>query len=473
MGEIALSREQALWVKASGSGQGVDVTAFATAHAVYHTGDADFTQQATFIPNAEKRNSRTALKPIRERFPPGSWGFPTYFKGTSNVGTGPQTDPLFLAAFGVKTVRTDTAVASDGTNTASKITVDASDGVSRLNTAIMVKKGTANYETAWVVAHASSDVVTNGSLLSLSPELGTAPTTGVSVIGSVTYSLIATSPGDVGVLKSEGHTSFRQIGVAVNTLTANVNGEGVADIEWGGEFMRQYISPTDALGVSLATAGVTSMVVAGSADRFMQGSLVKIGDEVIGVSLDPASSAVATVRGLVRGIKSTTATAHATGVAIAPWVPSSLAASKGRPMPGYKGYIELAGDNLTVVNSAVTLTNNTKMAVGEKDNSLYVTAYSNPNFRQVAGSLTAFFRTANVRHFQDATKQTNREFIIPVGDPNVDGEGQIASIQCRQINFETPALSGDEEREEAVNFTAFGLPDTNNDEIRVAFIHSS
>ncbi len=469
---IAVGREEAIYVKTSGTGQGVNVTTFVTASALYHIGEASFVQTDQLEPNAERRASRTRLKPINIRAEPGAWSFSTYLKTSSTPGVSmiaPEVGPLMLAGWGSQVTSIDTKISTGG-NTVS--TFNLSSTIDRTNTAIMVLKGTGStFEHTWITSQAAT--VGGARFCRVSPELATAPSTvGTTVLGSVTYKLVATNPGDVGVLKNQGHSSFRYTGCTVNQTTLNVGADGIAEAQFGGEYMREYRTGSDMLAAAITGGSAVTTTVQGSAFRFEggadggAGSIIKIDNEVIAITSDPTTAG--NMQGMTRGIKGTTATTHVISSLITPWVPSSMATSRGTVTPGWKGYVQLQGTNLEVLDISWTLSNNITYK-REKTDQRFVIAFSTPSMRDVSGAITACFRTQNIEHFRDAKDQINKELITPIGH-EIDGRGRMISIQCKQVNFASPALGGDAEIEESIDITAFGDPAKDNDEIRVAWL---
>lgn len=476
MGDIALGREEKLYVRAATT-QNTNVTAFVGGDVVFPIGDVQFTQQINLINNEEKRNSRTRLTPISERYPPGSYNFSLYLKPASGAGgkTEPEAAALWKAGYGTQTSKANTVVKVAVTSfpaTVSKFYVTA-HGTARTNTAIIVKKGTSPYwEVTWVVSMAATK--TSGSKhrqIRVNPELGTAPINAVTVIGSVTYSLIATTPSAVGFLVDRGHSVFRYRGACVGQIVHNVGGTGLATADFSGQYMREYWTGSDELSAKLTKTGAnsTKMTVKGSALRFMEGSFFKIDSEIIYVNGKPGTSNI--VSNLLRAQKSSTAASHVTTAQnlITPWSPTTTVGSVGNITPGYRGYIQINSTNLLVLNSQTTLNNGIKMAEGEKNNTKYVQSFSTPGFREVTGQLTCYFRKANLEHFRIADEQLSRQFVIPIGDP-ADGAGKQVSIQLAQVKFETPGMSGNEEVNEDLNFRAFGSSSSDNDELRIAFL---
>ena len=477
MATVAVNRAEKVWVATQAS-HAQNYTNFLVADQVYNRGAFQFEQKLTTFPNDEKRNSRTRLRPVDERFPPGTWSMNTFVKDASAAGTVPEVDALLRAGVGSSVTKATTRVGIAAVSHAALAsTFSLTNTVNRTNTAILVKKGTAtgeHYEYTWVASMGATS--TGKRKIKVSPVLGTAPTTNVTIIGSVTYSPAATTPAAVAILCLRDHTSFRITGGSVNQHVWNAPGEGPATIDWSGEFMRHYVTGTDGLASALAVAA-TQTRVDGSAHRFQQGSYFVITEgaktEAVYVNAEPATNATATLTGLVRGRKGSTATAFTAAATITPWYPGALAtaptAAQGRPQAGFKGVCQVDGTDFIVREANTTYNNASKMATGEKNDSLYVTSFSNPGFREVTCALRAYFRQADAQKYRDGLDLVTKELVIPIRRPrNV----KMVLIQMKQIALSSPGLSGEEEVEMAIDGTAFGAATVaaGNDEWRVAYI---
>jgi hypothetical protein len=303
------------------------------------------------------------------------------------------------------------------------------------------------------------------------PALGTAiVASGTTCIGSVVFSPIATTPNAVAHLISRGHSVFRYTGCSVNEAEINVSGEGFSDVNWTGEYMREYRTGTDALASAIGANTTSQMKVAGSALRFDQGSIFKIDSEIMYVRDIQSTTATTVVTGIRRGTKSSVITNHANAAVINPWTPvTSVVASAGTPIAGYRGTIDVNSTSLVILSAQINVNNNTKMAVGEKDSNKYVQSFSNPGFREISARLTAYFRKANLQHFRLANEARVKSFTIPVGNPE-DGKGKLVSIRFNNAVLGTPDLSGDEEIQSDIEVTAFGSASQDNDEMFIAFL---
>ena len=480
--EAALAREEKLFV-ATQSTQSQDFTNFVPGNQIYPISAFQCAQAMRTFPNEEKRNSRVRLNVVQDRFEVATWSVSTYVKDASTVAAEPEVSPLVRATIGSGTQASATVIHSSGTNTTTILTVTKNTYKNKAGCAILVKKGTSlgtYYEETWITTAASSPVATKARIV-VSPALGTAPIAGVAVVGSWTYMQATTSPPALAFLSVRGHTSWRVLGGTGNQMMVKAPGEGPATMEFSGEAMKVIQTGTDALGASVATAGVTSFTIAGSAQRFEKGSFFVLSKasgtpspEIVYVNGDVPTSATTTLGNLLRGRKGTTATAWTTAAAvtISPWYPGALATtatvSQGKPIAGYKGVVQLDGSNLVVRDIESTYMNNAVMNTGEKNNGLYVTSYSHPGFSDVTGKLTAYFRKEDARYFRDARHIRERELHIPIGDPTTGTK--MVAIQNRQITFKTPALGTEDQIEASIDWEGHGAATSDNDAYRIAWI---
>jgi len=487
MANIAVARAETIWIATQAS-QGQDFTNFHVTHGVYHVGAFTFEQSITTFPNEEKRSSRTRLPQIKERYGAGTYNFQVYAKPSGTTLTKPELDAVLRAGVGSSQTTANTVVSTSAaaTKTASLITVtNLSFGTTAgyNNTGILVKKGTTdNHELTFITSQASSAVVAAKGLIRISPELGTAPTTGVTIIGSVTYKPAVTSPAACAIMVKKDHTAFRFTGAHIGNITANKPGEGPATIDVSGELMRHYWTGTDSLGQSMvgpststSSANATGITVGGSIHRFTKGSFAVISttaatpaSEVIYFGTEPATTATVFTSGIKRAQKGTSATNWATSASITPWVPGALAtsltSSQGTPQGGFAGVVQLDGTDFVARDVSVSLDTGAKMATGEINNAMFLQSFSHPGFRDVAVEMTTFYRQKDAERFRDAFDQVSKQVLVPFGRPQ-DGEGQQMLIVTRYVKFGSPTLSGEEEIEAAISGSATGTASGDNDEI--------
>jgi hypothetical protein len=85
----------------------------AAANALLAIGAATSNQDDEFIPDAQVRNRRSHMSPIKGRTNPGTWGLSTYTKPSGVLNTPPEADVLFECAMGKKSVNGGVVYALD------------------------------------------------------------------------------------------------------------------------------------------------------------------------------------------------------------------------------------------------------------------------------------------------------------------------------------------------------------------------
>jgi hypothetical protein len=75
-----------------------------TANRIYTVGPVDFSQERELIEDSQIRASASQLPAIKARLMVGEFSFETYVKPSGSLGTAPETDVLFKALMGKKTI---------------------------------------------------------------------------------------------------------------------------------------------------------------------------------------------------------------------------------------------------------------------------------------------------------------------------------------------------------------------------------
>lgn len=459
-GDIALGRETVLFIATETTvGSAIYPEAVDT---VMLIDSGSFSQQITMLGNEEKRDSRTRQAPIPGRYPPGDFNFTTYLKPSGTAGTKPEDEVLWYCALGSLTTQAATTVSTD--------IAPAITGFSVATGAIATDIGIlVSDEITFITSHKNN---VSHSVIKVSPALSTAPAKSDAVTASLTYEPITSNPPTCTIWFKKGHTVFHQTGCVVNQPEVGIDPDNLGTVAWTGQFMKQIYTGTDALAAACTAAATTLNVT--DEEKFMEGSVISVmsggtAAEYVLVNSNPVTAGyIHVTRGYDPGTHTSVGAAHTnTGSVLQPWIPS-IATTLGAPQVGYKGFVQVAGTNVTFRTPTVTFNNNAKLLEGEKNDQRYVTAFVTPNYRDVDVSMPAVFRKEILKYFSRARKGSAKEIFIPYGDPT--DAGNVVAIQLRQATFETPALSGDEEVEADVAAKAHGAAGKDNDEYRIAFL---
>lgn len=258
-----------------------------------------------------------------------------------------------------------------------------------------------------------------------------------------------------------GHTVFSMAGCTVNQAEFSVAGNEIAQIAWSGEFMKWNYAGTAYL--SGIAAGGDNHIHVNDATRFSGANAIRV---IVGADTNSGLGY------LVTGINYTTneltvspvlATGAASLAAVAGWYPTS-GTEVGQPVHGKLGLVTIDTTPAVVLSGKVTLVNNIKYYVDEKNNQLYPTIYGAPGFRDVTGSLQLYFYKNTSTYFYRSDNQIQDALILPAGNVS----GKIMELSCPRIEYKTPPISGDTEIMIELPFTAVASA-AGDDEFVVTF----
>jgi hypothetical protein len=260
------------------------------------------------------------------------------------------------------------------------------------------------------------------------------------------------------MLRKVGHTVFYMAGCTVNQGQFNIAGNEIATINWSGQFMKWYYAGTDTL--ALAVGGSQAYIMVNDPRRFTAGGRFTLPSQTNG----GAGFLITSVNYATGRVNCTPNVAAASLAAVvSPWYPST-ATEDGAPVHGKLGMVTIDATNAVILSSQVTITNNIKYYVDEKNGRWYPTIYGAPGFRDVGGTISLYFYKNTTNYFYRSEYQEQDALIIPAGSV----AGKIMEISCPKIEYKSPQLSGNEEIMIELPFTAVGSA-TGDDEITVTF----
>jgi hypothetical protein len=355
--------------------------------AVLVTGATGIGQEIEFIDDAQLRDSRSRLSPIKGRTSPGAWSAGTYLKPSGTLGTAPEADVLFECLMGSKLA-----------------------------------------------------------------------TPGVDVVYSLDSSKNMPS---FSMWVKKGHSVFAMAGCTVNQGEFGISGGEIVGVGWSGQFMQWYRGG-NALMKADALAAASSIVV-DDPTRFSGAGKMKIviGDE------DNAGNGY-TITSInygtgALGISPNLDDAVSTGAIVRGWYPST-SVEVGSPVHGKITTVTIDDIQATLLSASFTIVNNVKYYEDEMNGLWVPTTYGTTGFREVQGSMTLYFRKPTTNYFYKSEYQIQDALKILCGST----AGLKMEAHFPQIEYRTPALSGDEEVMMEIPFVAVASASL-DDEVSLTF----
>jgi hypothetical protein len=346
------------------------------------------------------RNTRSRIKPIPESFEAGKWNFATWLhtKPGSGAPTLPDIDTFLHCGFGK----------SSGT-----------------------------------------DTTRFGSTPHVCYEL-----LGVQAGGTVYPSFTAWF--------QEGHTARYMAGATVDQIDFEISGNEIVKFTFSGEFMRHGWCGTDV--VVSASAG--SIVVQDAKKYF----IAQAGDTlyvqcVDAVTFAPVGSPLP-VTAVNYNTNTLTVTGTPTAVAgnlVTPYINLPAEDVTYQPMVGKFGLVKIGAfvDNVfadlptttqVVKTAKISLKNGIKYHADMKDDQLYPTEYVVPSIREVTGEIGLFFyRNVLDYNYKNLSDPLLTDYLIIPAQDRLGSAGRLMQIHS-QISYETPNISGEDEKTATIAF---------------------
>lgn len=258
----------------------------------------------------------------------------------------------------------------------------------------------------------------------------------------------------------KGHTVFAFRGTAVEQAVFNVAGGELSKINWSGQYMEQLWAGTT---VANDTCGAGSTVIqlnTGAAMLYVEGMYVEVGTDDNGGNGYLLTDVNYTNDTITIPSLNTNQGVNPT---ISPWWPTS-SAEVGVPQHGKQGIVTIDNTPSVILSATVTLKNNIKFYIDEKNNVWTAERFGRPGKRMVTGNINHYFLERGATYFYKAEYEVSDALVIPVG--NV--AGFIMNINIPYARYETPEVSGDEEFEQPMDFKGIASA-AGNDEINIVF----
>lgn len=444
---IGLGRQRALFVK--------EQSAFGTpavpgaSDKVMALDDLSFPPLSpTYVADKQLRDSRDQFSRFEGKTPAGSFTLSIYAKPSGTAGTAPDGAALFKACLGATPSTIPAGLTCLTASTASALKVTAS-ALSATNIGdLLLIEG----QVVMISSYAAGTPDTIG----ITPPLSAVPAVGAAIGRSVNYKAATYLPS-LTCLVRDAHTSFLSTDAVVESLSVKIPGNDMATLTFGGQFGRQVATGTDAVGAAGVADGVVTAFPVADCAKFEEGSRFNCESETnIYVSAKSADSGA----GILTVVRGSGAAAHAAAAAITPWLP--IGTEAGSPVHGKLGSVKVGGVAVSFTALQVDLKNGTKM-IDTEAGSNYATDYIE-GARAVTGSVKLYFRKDDLKHFRVAQKKTAVTIVAQAGSV----AGAIAAVVLQKAELDIPAISGNDQRELDIKFTAFAV--NGNDPITLGYL---
>ena len=273
--------------------------------------------------------------------------------------------------------------------------------------------------------------------------------------GGYRYSL-ADQLDSFSLWTKKGHTVFAFRGATVEQAELGISGDAIAGVGWTGKYMEQLwagtIIPTNASGDTLT-------LPARGTERYTVGMYVFVGldtNNTVGYRITAISHVNNTLT--ISPNLTSTPSAWQAGAEITPYWPTG-GSEIGEPVHGKMGMVTVGGQNCVVLSARVTVVNNIKYYINEKNDEWTAERFGRPKVREIDGELELFFLKPGPSYFYRAEHQVSNRIVIPVGNVS----GYIMEIDIPYAEYRTPRISGEEEFIQNVPYIAVASADENNE----------
>ena len=355
-----------------------------TGDAIFLTGEPSFKQTRNFIPDAQRRATYSKVERIKARLSPGEWSLSTYIKPSGDKGVAPECGQLLEGLFGHEEVSASQKV----------------------------------------------EYLLKDPLITSFPFV--LPTY------TIWYRL--------------GHTVFCNIGCVVNTgditIKAGNDDDSIVGITFGGFFMKQIRTGTDALAAA-AISGATEITV-NDARKFMAEGTIFRSVICIGALNNGGSGYEVTAVNYTTNVLTITPQLEDdanVGDVVKGYLPDP--SEVGEPVHGRLGFVtfdEGTPVDTPIIAATIGINNNIKMIEDEKKDIDYPDDFIRPAEREVTLSIDCYFRKDVAARWYEVDAQKEKIIKIPAGDTtSPDGDGKRLRFEFPRVQLDTPDLSGAEE----------------------------
>jgi len=261
----------------------------------------------------------------------------------------------------------------------------------------------------------------------------------------------------------KGHTVFTFRGATVQSMEHGVSGDAISGVSWGGGYMEQGWAGTGTAHGTYVGAETDIVMKPKNSLRYTVGMFIEVDDEDNSGNGYEITAINYTTDTLTITPALAGAPTQGTDPPVTPWWPTS-GAEVGEPVHGKLGMVTIDGADAIVLSGNVTLSNNIKYYVDEKNNVFTAERFGRPGKRVVEGTLEAYYMQQGPTYFYRAEYQIADALIIPAG--NV--AGYICELSIPYAEYGTPTISGDEEFNQTIPFSGVASASL-NDEFKITF----
>jgi len=280
---------------------------------------------------------------------------------------------------------------------------------------------------------------------------------GAGAIDGVNYSYTLTNElPSFSLWVKKGHSVFAFRGATVEGADFGISGDALSLISWSGKYMRELRCGTS---YTSSISGSTLTMETAAWESYSEGMYVNVGANTNGglgfriLKIIPASNKMIL----------NAAPGGPNRREVTPWWPT-VSEEIGYPQHGKLGKVTVNGRETIVLTANVSMVNNIKYYIDEKNNVMTAERYGRPKIREIEGSLGMYFLKRGPSYYYRSEYQVPNALIIPVGKIS----GKIMELQIPYAEYRTPKISGDEEFQEDVPFIAVASTGL-NDEFKIVF----
>jgi hypothetical protein len=290
---------------------------------------------------------------------------------------------------------------------------------------------------------------------------------------SVTYGMygIDDIPITLSILFKSGFFTYMAIGCFVNTspnnIKADTSDEGILGTTWSGQFLSLLRSGTDNLDgpINGTVTPVTEIPVKGTASKYSVGIKIKVGtNDGGGTGLEITAVNIETKTLTINPGVDDEQPDDAT---IDGWTPAIT--DTGNTVHGRYGMFQenIDGEgyiNKTIQEAGIELQNGFSVDTSEKTGDAFPISILRGGEVSLNVNWKFYARKGEGRQFYDADNQIKYDLKIPAGNT----PGKRVRFELKNVEIETPELSGDAERTMALKGKVFD-PTGTNDVFQIVF----
>jgi len=258
----------------------------------------------------------------------------------------------------------------------------------------------------------------------------------------------------------KGHTVYAARGVTIEGADFAISGDAMSLISWSGKYMKGYRAGT---AKTASISGAVLTMQGDGAERYSEGMYVTVGPD-LGPGAATTGFKILKIEPTAKKITLDGSPTPSGVHTVRPYWPT-VSEETGYPQHGKLGKVTIDGNEAIVLTANVSMVNNIKYYIDEKNDTMVAKRYGRPKIRTIEGSLNAYFIKSGASYFYRSEYQVEDALIIPVGNKS----GYTMELQIPHAEYRTPTISGDEEFQEDIPFIAIADPAELNEEFKIVF----